>query len=56
MFQRIATENWAETLPIVAFFVSFTVFATVTIVALRMNRQRRERMAALPLEDGEVKP
>jgi hypothetical protein len=56
MFQRISQEDWAGFFPVLAFVVSFTVFTLVTVLALRMNRQRREQLAALPLDDGQAAP
>ena len=48
MFKRVIVEEWATILP----FISFLVFATITVRALRLGRKDRERMASMPLEDS----
>jgi hypothetical protein len=56
MFKRVIVENWALCLPAVSFVIFFTVFAVVTIRALRIGRAERERLAAMPLESGGKNP
>lgn len=50
MFKRILVENWALYVPIISFVIFATVFVAVTIRALRIGKNERERLAALPLE------
>lgn len=50
MFKRVIVENWALYVPIISFVIFATVFAAVTIRALRIGKSERERLASLPLE------
>jgi hypothetical protein len=50
MFKRILVENWALYVPIISFVIFATVFVAVTIRALCIGKNERERLAALPLE------
>jgi hypothetical protein len=50
MFKRVIIENWALYVPIISFVIFATVFAAVTIRALRIGKSERERLASLPLE------
>ena len=52
MFKRVFVEEWALCIPIVAFFIFFTVFLVITVRALRLGRKERDRLASLPLEDS----
>lgn len=49
MFQRISHEQWVHIVPVISFVITFTVFAVATICALRISRNDRKRLAALPL-------
>ena len=51
MFRRVFVDDWAHIIPIVSFFIFFTVFVFVTIRAIRLGKSERNRLAALPLED-----
>ena len=51
MFKRVLTEEWAFSLPFVAFFLFFAVFALITLCALRLGKPKRDRLASLPLDD-----
>ena len=51
MFQRITLEDWASIAPILSFILMFVVFVATTARALCMDRTRRDRLAALPLDD-----
>lgn len=52
MFKRVIVEDWAHSLPVVAFFIFFAVFVFVSIRALRMEKSERSRLASLPLDDN----
>ena len=52
MFQRIIHEPWTAVIPALSFVILFLVFLGAAIRALIMPRGDRERLAALPLDDG----
>ena len=56
MFQRVTAEDWACSIPIIAFFLFAGVFLLVTIRALRLGEDERKRLAALPLDDHTENP
>lgn len=51
MFKRILHEEWANIVPIIAFFFTFTIFVVAIVRSFRMKKSTREHMSALPLED-----
>ncbi len=51
MFKRIVIEDWTIIMAIAAFAFTATVFIYTTIRALRMSKERREKLANLPLND-----
>jgi len=51
MFKRIVIEDWTIIMAIVAFVFTASVFIYTTIRALRMSKERREKLANLPLND-----
>lgn len=52
MFKRINYEEWQAMAPIIAFLLTFAVFLFQVIRAARIKPDQRERLARLPLEDG----
>lgn len=50
MFHRIIHEHWTHVVPIIAFVLTFLVFVTATVRALRMKKPQRVHLAALPLD------
>jgi len=52
MFKRVIVEDWATILPFISFGIFFLVFAVITVRALRLGKQDRERMASMPLDDS----
>lgn len=52
MGDRIAFEDWAGIIGIVGFFLTFLGFIYLVVNALRMNQAKRERLAALPLDEA----
>ena len=55
MFKRILLEDWAIYAPIISFVLIGGVFIVATIRALRLSKDKREHLAALPLEDPSKK-
>lgn len=51
MFHRVIHENWASIIPIISFSVTAGVFLIVSIRALSLPKDRREKLARIPLED-----
>ena len=51
MFIRLVLEDWTLAMPIIAFFFTFSIFVATTWWAMRLPKERRERIAALPLYD-----
>jgi len=56
MFKRVIVEDWAYVVPIIAFFIFFTVFVAVTIRAMWMKEPERNRLASMPLEENAENP
>lgn len=50
MFHRIIHEQWTTIVPIISFAVTVSVFTFVTVRALRLPKERREELAAIPLD------
>lgn len=57
MFKLVEVESWvsANHLPAISFVCLFVVFVGATIKALLAAKGKTEKMAALPLDDGELK-
>ena len=51
MFHQVAFANWSALVTAIAFAVSFSVFVTVTVGALRCSREKVRHLAGLPLEE-----
>lgn len=51
MFKRILHEEWADIVPIIAFFFTFTIFVVAIVRSVRMKKATREHLSSLPLED-----
>ncbi len=50
MFHRVIHENWATIIPIISFTVTAGVFLMVSIRALTLPKERREKLARIPLD------
>lgn len=50
MFQRVIHENWAAIVPVISFAVTAGVFFFVSIRALTLPKERREKLARIPLD------
>jgi len=51
MFYQVAFANWSALVTAIAFAVSFCVFVTVVIGALRCSPRKVRRLAEMPLEE-----
>jgi hypothetical protein len=51
MFKRLVFEDSTLVMAVVAFAFTFTIFAIATIRAIRLPKERRDRLAAIPLDD-----
>ena len=51
MFNRITYEDWHTIAPIVAFILTFAVFAYFIVRAFQMRKPHLEHMSRLPLDD-----
>ena len=55
MFKRVFVEEWAQNIPIIAFFIFAIVFVLVSIRAMRLDKREREHLANLPLDKSTEK-
>lgn len=51
MFKRIIYEDWASYIPIISFWLTFSVFLAISLRALFMRKEKIQHMGNLPLED-----
>ena len=51
MFKRIVIEDWTIIMAVVAFAFTASVFIYTSVRALRLTKERREKLANLPLDD-----
>lgn len=54
MFKRIFYDDWTTIVPVIAFIVTFTVFAVAIVRSIRMKKSTREHLSNLPLEDDDT--
>lgn len=52
MFKRVIYDHWSLIIALGAFALTATVYGVMVIRAMLMKPERREQMAALPLDDG----
>lgn len=50
MFHQVEFANWSALVTTLAFVVSFCVFVTVVVGALRCSREKIQHLAHMPLE------
>jgi len=50
MFHRVIHENWATIVPIISFTATAGILLFVSIRALTLPKDRREKIARLPLD------
>jgi len=51
MFYQVEFANWAALITVIAFAVSFCVFVTVVVGAIRFPRDKVRHLAEMPLEE-----
>jgi len=51
MFKRVILVDWSFSLWLISFVIFLTIFTGVVIWAARMGRDKRDRLASLPLDD-----
>lgn len=56
MFKRIIYEDWTTIVPIISFCLTFGVFAATAVRAALLPKEKRERLAAMPLDDPSTRP
>jgi hypothetical protein len=56
MFKRVILDEWTTIVPIFSFCTFFIVFLVVTLRALRLGKEERERLSSLPLESNAETP
>jgi hypothetical protein len=50
MFHRVIHENWTTIVPIISFVFTAGIFLFVSIRAIRLPKDRREKLARIPLD------
>ncbi|MBE2204153.1 MAG: hypothetical protein IAE94_07440 [Chthoniobacterales bacterium] len=53
MFNQVEFASWSGLITLIAFLVSFSVFVTVVVGAMRCSKQKVRHLAEMPL--GEEK-
>lgn len=51
MFSQVTFANWSALVTAIAFAVSFCVFVTVVVGAVRYPRDKTRHLAELPLQE-----
>jgi len=51
MFHQVEFANWSVLVTVIAFAVSFCVFLTVVVGAIRCSNDKVRHLAQLPLEE-----
>jgi hypothetical protein len=51
MFYQVEFANWSALVTAIAFAVSFCVFVTVVVGAIRCSNDKANQMARMPLEE-----
>jgi hypothetical protein len=51
MFHQVEFANWSALVTVIAFAVSFCVFLTVVVGAIRCSNEKVRHLAELPLEE-----
>ncbi len=55
MFKRILHEDWTNIVPVIAFFVTFTIFVAAIVRSVRMKQAMSDHLSSLPLQDDTPK-
>ena len=51
MFKRIIYDDWTGIIPIISFWLTFSVFIAICIHTLMLRKSSVENMKQLPLEE-----
>ena len=51
MFKRIIYDDWTSVIPIISFWLTFSVFIAICIRALLLKKATVNEMARLPFEE-----
>lgn len=51
MFKRIIYDDWTSVIPIISFWLTFSVFIAICIRALLLKKATVNEMAQLPFEE-----
>ena len=54
MFKRIIYDDWTSIIPIISFWLTFSVFIAICVHALLLKKSRIEEMKQLPLEEDQT--
>lgn len=52
MFKRIIYDNWTEIIPIISFWITFSIFIAIVIRSIFMKPTEAKRMGHMPLQDA----
>ena len=56
MWKRLQLSEWTEVITIVAFVLTAAAFVYFVVRAVRMRKEKADRLASLPLDDEQVTP
>lgn len=54
MFKRIIYADWTDIIPLISFWLTFSVFLGITVRALLLNKASIRHMEQLPLKEDET--
>ena len=53
MFKRIIYDDWTSIIPLISFWLTFSVFLAISVRAIFLKKKTISHMENLPLEDDE---
>lgn len=53
MFKRIIYDDWTSVIPLISFWLTFSVFLAISVRACFLKKKTISHMENLPLEDDE---
>lgn len=53
MFKRIIYDDWTSVIPLISFWLTFSVFLAISLRAFFLKKKTISHMEKLPLEDDE---
>ncbi|MEM7791508.1 MAG: hypothetical protein AAF546_08925 [Verrucomicrobiota bacterium] len=56
MFKRIIYDNWTSIIPLISFWLTFSVFLMITLRACLMKKNQVRYMEQMPLDDASNEP